>query len=80
MGIDARSTCAPVHDSHNAPDSRAVQNRDAAITTWKRAEIQKWYATLGFRDKANLDDGHIWPTAVALKELTAAEEATSARS
>ena len=33
------------------------------------------YATLGFSDKANLDDGHVWPTAFALKELTAAEEA-----
>ncbi|MDP9279988.1 MAG: DUF1801 domain-containing protein [Gemmatimonadota bacterium] len=33
------------------------------------------YATLGFSDKAALDDGHMWPTAFALKELTAAEEA-----
>ena len=33
------------------------------------------YATLGFSDKANLDDGAMWPTAFALKELTAAEEA-----
>jgi uncharacterized protein YdhG (YjbR/CyaY superfamily) len=33
------------------------------------------YATLGFSDKANLDDGRMWPTAFALKELTAAEEA-----
>ena len=33
------------------------------------------YATLGFSDKANLDDGAMWPTAFALTELTAAEEA-----
>jgi uncharacterized protein YdhG (YjbR/CyaY superfamily) len=33
------------------------------------------YATLGFSDKANLDDGALWPVAYALKELTAAEEA-----
>jgi uncharacterized protein YdhG (YjbR/CyaY superfamily) len=33
------------------------------------------YATLGFSDKANLDEGNMWPTAFALKELTAAEEA-----
>src|SRR6476660_6169624 len=33
------------------------------------------YATFGFSDKANLDEGHLWPTAFALKELTAAEEA-----
>jgi uncharacterized protein YdhG (YjbR/CyaY superfamily) len=33
------------------------------------------YATLGFNDKANLDEGAMWPTSFALKELTAAEEA-----
>ena len=33
------------------------------------------YATLGFSDKAHLDDGAMWPTAFALKELTAADEA-----
>jgi uncharacterized protein YdhG (YjbR/CyaY superfamily) len=33
------------------------------------------YATLGFNDAANLDEGAMWPTAFALKELTAAEEA-----
>jgi len=33
------------------------------------------YATLGFSDKANLDEAAMWPTAFALKELTAAEEA-----
>jgi uncharacterized protein YdhG (YjbR/CyaY superfamily) len=33
------------------------------------------YATLGFSDNANLDEGALWPTAYALKELTAAEEA-----
>ena len=33
------------------------------------------YATLGFSDKANLDEGSMWPTSFALKELTAAEEA-----
>jgi len=33
------------------------------------------YATLGFSDEANLDEGALWPVAFALKELTAAEEA-----
>ena len=33
------------------------------------------YATLGFNDTANLDDGTMWPTAFALTELTAADEA-----
>jgi len=34
------------------------------------------YATFGFTDAAKLDDGAMWPTSFALKELTAAEEAT----
>jgi uncharacterized protein YdhG (YjbR/CyaY superfamily) len=33
------------------------------------------YATLGFSDKANLDEGAMWPTAFALQELTPTEEA-----
>jgi uncharacterized protein YdhG (YjbR/CyaY superfamily) len=33
------------------------------------------YATFGFNDDANLDEGAMWPTSFALKELTAAEEA-----
>jgi hypothetical protein len=33
------------------------------------------YATFGFSDKANLDEGAMWPTSYALKELTAADEA-----
>jgi uncharacterized protein YdhG (YjbR/CyaY superfamily) len=33
------------------------------------------YSTFGFSDKANLDDGALWPTGYALKALTAAEEA-----
>jgi uncharacterized protein YdhG (YjbR/CyaY superfamily) len=32
------------------------------------------YATLGFSDRANLDEGAMWPTSFALKELTGAEE------
>jgi uncharacterized protein YdhG (YjbR/CyaY superfamily) len=34
------------------------------------------YATFGFSDTANLDEGALWPVAFALKALTAAEEAT----
>ena len=33
------------------------------------------YATFGFSDKASLDDGAMWPTSFALKEVTASEEA-----
>jgi uncharacterized protein YdhG (YjbR/CyaY superfamily) len=38
------------------------------------------YATVGFSDKANLDDSALWPSAFALKELTAVAEARSPRS
>jgi uncharacterized protein YdhG (YjbR/CyaY superfamily) len=37
------------------------------------------YATLGFTDKANLDDGEMWPTYYAIKTLTPADEAKIAR-
>ena len=39
------------------------------------AKFKSRYATLGFSDKASLDDGVMWPTSFALRELTAAEEA-----
>jgi uncharacterized protein YdhG (YjbR/CyaY superfamily) len=38
------------------------------------AKFKTRYATLGFSDNANLDEGAMWPTAFALKRLTAAEE------
>jgi uncharacterized protein YdhG (YjbR/CyaY superfamily) len=38
-------------------------------------KFKERYATLGFSDQANLDEGAMWPTSFALKELTAAEEA-----
>ena len=39
------------------------------------AKFKSRYATLGFSDEAHLDDGAMWPTAFALTELTAADEA-----
>jgi uncharacterized protein YdhG (YjbR/CyaY superfamily) len=38
------------------------------------AKFKSRYATFGFNDKANLDDGAMWPTSFALKRLGAAEE------
>ncbi len=38
------------------------------------AKFKSRYATFGFNDRANLDDGAMWPTAFALKELNAAGE------
>lgn len=38
------------------------------------AKFKARYATFGFSDKANIDDGNMWPTSFALKELTSVEE------
>ena len=39
------------------------------------AKFNSRYATFGFSDTANLDEGAMWPTSFALKKLTAADEA-----
>ena len=39
------------------------------------AKFKARYATFGFSDKANLDEGAMWPTSFGLKQLTAADEA-----
>jgi len=39
------------------------------------AKFKTRYSTFGFSDKANLDEGNMWPNAYALKGLTATEEA-----
>jgi hypothetical protein len=39
------------------------------------AKFKARYATVGFSDEAHLDEGLMWPTSFALKELTAADEA-----
>ena len=51
--------------------------KDGAVVCFFQSaqKFKSRYATLGFSDKANLDDGEMWPTSFALKELTAAEEA-----
>src|SRR4051794_16336966 len=40
-----------------------------------KAKFKARYATIGFNDTANLDDGELWPTSFALKEMTPATEA-----
>jgi hypothetical protein len=51
--------------------------RDGNVVCFFQAaqKFKTRYATLGFSDKASLDEGNMWPTAFALKELTAADEA-----
>ena len=55
----------------------AYANEDGKVVCFFQSadKFKSRYATLGFNDSANLDEGAMWPTAFALKELTAAEEA-----
>ena len=55
----------------------AYANKDGKIVCFFQGaqKFNSRYATLGFSDKANLDEGAMWPTSFALKELTDAEEA-----
>lgn len=55
----------------------AYANKDGKIVCFFQgaSKFNARYATLGFDDTANLDDGAMWPTSFALKELTPAEEA-----
>ena len=55
----------------------AYANKDGKVVCFFQS-AQKFnarYATFGFNDTANLDEGAMWPTSFALKELTATEEA-----
>jgi uncharacterized protein YdhG (YjbR/CyaY superfamily) len=54
----------------------AYANGDGKVVCFFQSaqKFKSRYATLGFSDKANLDQGAMWPTSFALKELTAAEE------
>jgi uncharacterized protein YdhG (YjbR/CyaY superfamily) len=54
----------------------AYAKGDKVLCYFQSAEkFNSRYATFGFSDTANLDEGAMWPTAFALKELTGAEEA-----
>ena len=55
----------------------AYANKDGKVVCFFQSaqKFSAGYATLGFSDAANLDEGAMWPTSFALKELTAAEEA-----
>ncbi len=55
----------------------AYANKDGKIVCFFQSahKFDARYATFGFNDVANLDEGAMWPTSFALKELTAADEA-----
>lgn len=50
--------------------------RDGKVVCFFKSagKFKSRYATLGFEEASNLDDGAMWPTSYALKELTAADE------
>ena len=54
----------------------AYANKDGKVVCFFQAaqKFKTRYATLGFSDAANLDEGVMWPNSFALKELTTAEE------
>ncbi len=67
----------------NAPDlepktwyGMPAYARDGKVVCFFKAasKFKERYATFGFNDTANLDDGAMWPVVFALKELTAADE------
>jgi uncharacterized protein YdhG (YjbR/CyaY superfamily) len=68
----------------NAPDllpktwygMPAYANEDGKVVVFFQSadKFESRYATLGFNDTANLDDGAMWPTTFALKKLSTAEE------
>ena len=55
----------------------AYANKDGKVVCFFQSaeKFNARYATFGFSDNANLDEGAMWPTSFALKELTAAAEA-----
>jgi uncharacterized protein YdhG (YjbR/CyaY superfamily) len=59
----------------------AYANKEGKVVCFFTAadKFKSRYATLGFDDSANLDQGAMWPVSFALKELTAAEEAKIAK-
>ena len=59
----------------------AYANKDGKVVCFFQSadKFKARYATLGFSDTANLDEGAMWPTSFALMKLTSAEEAKIAK-
>jgi uncharacterized protein YdhG (YjbR/CyaY superfamily) len=85
MSEPDRSLAKKIHAlvTKNAPDLMprtwygmpAYAREGKVVCYFTPAEkFESRYATFGFNDTANLDDGAMWPTSFALKKLTAAEE------
>jgi uncharacterized protein YdhG (YjbR/CyaY superfamily) len=69
--------CAPALSPKTWYGMPAYANKDGKIVCFFQSaqKFNSRYATFGFNDTANLDEGAMWPTSFALKELTATEEA-----
>jgi uncharacterized protein YdhG (YjbR/CyaY superfamily) len=71
------TTSAPTLSPKTWYGMPAYANTDGKVVCFFQSgqKFETRYATFGFSDSANLDEGNMWPTAFAVKELTAAEEA-----
>jgi uncharacterized protein YdhG (YjbR/CyaY superfamily) len=85
MGKSDRATAKKIHAivKKSAPELAprtwygmpAYSKDDKVVCFFRPADkFKDRYATFGFNDKANLDEGSMWPTAFGLKKLTAADE------
>jgi uncharacterized protein YdhG (YjbR/CyaY superfamily) len=85
MGQPDRGIAEQIHRivRHNAPDlvcrtwyGMPAYTRDDKVICFFRSagKFKARYATLGFNDRAMLDEGNVWPTSFAVTKLTAADE------
>ena len=70
-------TTAPVLSPKTWYGMPAYADKDGKVVCFFQSadKFKARYATFGFNDTANLDEGSMWPTSFALKELTAEDEA-----
>jgi uncharacterized protein YdhG (YjbR/CyaY superfamily) len=68
--------CAPALSPKTWYGMPAYANAEGKVVCFftPASKFNSRYATFGFNDTANLDEGAMWPTSFALKELTAADE------
>lgn len=75
--LHALITAAAPHLAPKTWYGMPAYTRDGKLVCFFKAasKFNSRYATLGFEEAANLDDGAMWPTSYALTELTPADEA-----
>ena len=65
-----KSAAPDAHVADLVRNAGVCQGRRGRLLLSTRAKFKTRYSTLGFSDKAQLDDGDMWPVAYALKALT----------